>query len=216
MKTPNLTSKIHILAISLFIPVIGFIFPHASLASEPIASNNSVMVFELKPDALNTGLSMSDITSNDELVKSLQDYLESKGSPLAPYADQIVTLPQWQHALGITFVESNYCKRAANFNCGSVGVKPGHSQWRQFTTPYDGFKAVSDLLEKPIYKDKYNTCKKKLKVYVVPGSPNWLRGCEKVEKEMNELTAKAEATRLAKLNTTTTGTIINKELALAN
>lgn len=215
MKTPNLTSKIHILAISLFVPVMGFVFPHASLASEPTANNNTAMVFELKPNALNAGLKMDEVADNDELVKSLQDYLESKGSPLAPFAGQIVTLPQWQHALGITFVESNYCKRAANFNCGSVGVKPGHSQWRQFTTAYDGFKAVSDLLEKPLYKDKYNTCKKKLKVYVVPGSMNWLRGCERVEKEMNELTAKAEITRLAKLNTPTTN-IINKELALAN
>lgn len=216
MKTPNFTSKIHILAISLFIPLIGFIFPHASWASEPTPSTNNTMVFELTPNALSQGLSMEDVTSNDELVQLLQDYLESKDSPLAPYADQIVTLPQWQHALGITFVESNYCRRAANFNCGSVGVKPGHSQWKQFTTPYDGFKAVSDLLEKPLYKDKYNTCKKKLRVYVVPGSMNWLRGCEKVEKEMNELTTKAEITRLSKLNTTPNSNVINKELAIAN
>ncbi len=216
MTTPKLTSKIHILAISLFVPIIGLIFPHASLASEPVATASNTIVFELKPNALNPGLKMEDITNNDELVNALQEYLEGKGSPLAPYAHQIVTLPQWQHALGITFVESNYCKRAANFNCGSVGVKPGHKQWRQFNTPFDGFKAVSDLLEKPLYKDKYNTCKKKLKVYVVPGSPNWLRGCEKVEKEMNELVVKAEISRLTKLNTPATNNIINKELALAN
>lgn len=209
MKTPIYShKKIQATALFLCLSMACILFPQVSQANQIVVP--STFAFELVPGAaLEKGLTMDEVAKNDQLVLAVQQYLAAKGSPLAPYADQIIRLPQWQHALGITFVESNYCLKAKNFNCGSVGVAPGHKQWRKFQTPFDGFKAVSDLLERPLYKDRYNTCKKKLRVYVVPGSQNWLRGCEKVEKEMHELTQKAVLAQIQQHTTT------HKDLAMA-
>ncbi len=158
-------------------------------ASEPL-------VFDVSQEALQTSmLSYQELAANDYIVQELTKYLTAAGSPLAPYAAEIVKLPQWQHALGITFVESHFCRTAKNNNCGSIGVGPSHRLWRTYPTAYDGFTDLTKLLEKPMYKERLNTCKKKLGVYVVPGSRNWLNGCERVQKEMEELTLKADQIR---------------------
>ncbi len=180
----------------LLVAFVGFVFPDMAFAS---GTNNTQLVFAISENTTqaqllekqSTGLSIQEITETDILALSVQSYLEKKRSPLAQYAHLIIQEPNWQQALGIIAVESTYCKNAANFNCGSVGVKPGHKQWRKFNNHFDGFKAVSTLLEKPLYKEKYKTCKQKMGVYVVPGSSNWLKGCEKVEKDMFNLEQQA-------------------------
>ncbi len=187
MKAPLTYTNIQLSAVGLLITLVSLVYPHSG-AAQTINENTQSLVFEMKPSALSLitqkqSLNVQDL-ANAELAEAVQKYLESKKSPLAPYADQIILEPNWEQALGITFVESNFCARAANLNCGSVGVKPGHSQWRKFENHFQGFQAVTKLLDKPLYKNKYNTCKKKMGVYVVPGSANWLRGCEKVEREM--------------------------------
>ncbi len=187
MKAPLTLNNIRLSAVGLLITLVSLIYPHSG-AAQTINEGTQSLVFEINPSAVSLitqkkSLNVQDL-ANAELAAAVQEYLESKKSPLAPYADQIILEPNWEQALGITFVESNFCARAANLNCGSVGVKPGHSQWRKFENHFQGFQAVTKLLDKPLYKNKYNTCKKKMGVYVVPGSANWLRGCEKVEREM--------------------------------
>lgn len=219
MTTPLSHIEHRATAILMLIAALVFSFPESSLAASPALTGNQSLVFELKQNALKeneTGLSIDEVRKNDELVTAVRLYLESKQSPLAPYAHLIVQEPNWQQALAITFVESNFCRKAANMNCGSVGVAPNHQSWRKFENHFNGFQAVTKLLDKPLYKDKYNTCKKKLGVYVVPGSPNWLRGCEKVEQEMHNLVTEAETKQYMKIaahqpqNPTT-----HRELALA-
>lgn len=157
------------------------------------AATNDVLVFEVSAEHLTQSLlTYQTILEHEYLVSGLEDYLVKKQSPLAPFAREIVELPQWEHAMGIVFVESTYCRFARNFNCGSLGVAPGHKQWRKYANAYEGFKDLTTLLEKPMYKDRLNTCKKKLGVYVVPGSSRWLGGCEKVQGEMNELVLNAK------------------------
>ncbi len=219
MTTPITLWKLRVVAAGLLIAIISFIYPHVSSAQVTSEKNTSI-IFELKPNVLkntlynSNQLTIDEVIAQDELVQSVQNYLESKKSPLAPYASDIVREPNWEQALGITYVESNYCAKAANFNCGSVGVKPGHKQWKKFESPLDGFKAVTTLLEKPLYKNKYDTCKEKIGVYVVPGSKSWLNGCEKVEKEMKALTTVALAKRQTTVTEIQTNTATDKVLAI--
>lgn len=191
MTAPLTLKNIRISAGGLLIALLSIVYPHSGAAQTITSEGTPSLVFEIKPNALEaitnpTTISIEDL-AKQELASAVQKYLESKKSPLAPYADRIIEEPNWEQALGITFVESNFCAKAANMNCGSVGVAPGHKQWKRFENHFQGFQAVTKLLDKPLYKDKYNTCKKKMGVYVVPGSANWLRGCEKVEREMSSL-----------------------------
>lgn len=223
MTAPTTHTKSRVLAALMIALISTVIYPEIGKTAHASEGNQS-LVFELKPNALKensntvrtTQLQMSEVAANDALVQAVQKYLETRKSPLAPYASEIILLPNWEQALGITYVESNFCAKAANFNCGSVGVKPGHTAWKKFETPLDGFRAVSLLLEKPLYKNKYNTCKKKMGVYVVPGSANWLRGCEKVETDMKAITAQAEnANRNLATIAEPSMHISNREIALA-
>lgn len=191
MTAPLTFKHIRLSASGLLIALLSIIYPHSGAAQTVTNEGTPSLVFEIKPNALESiiasgAVSVEDL-ANQELATAVQEYLESKKSPLAPYAGQIILEPNWQQALGITFVESNFCAKAANMNCGSVGVAPGHKQWKRFENHFQGFQAVTKLLDKPLYKEKYNTCKKKMGVYVVPGSANWLRGCEKVERDMSAL-----------------------------
>lgn len=216
MTTPISLVEHKFAAILMFIAALVFSFPETSLAASPALTGNQSLVFELKQNALKenqAGLSMAEVEKQDELVQAVQAYLRAKKSPLASYSNQIVKLPQWQHALGITFVESNFCSTANAYNCGSLGVGPSSPYWQKFQSPYDGFAALTTLLEKPMYKDRLNTCAKKKGIYVVPGSARWVQGCEKVENELKAIVTQANTAKQAKLVTTT---ISQTDLALAN
>lgn len=167
---------------------------------------NSALVFNIEPKPNSeqqkdqnsvTLLNIDEVIKNDPLTIKLQAYLEQNDSPLAPFASQIVQLPQWQQALGITYVESGFCKYARNNNCGSYGVGPGHPLWRKYTTAFDGFKDLTTLLEKPLYKDRLTTCASKRGTFVVPGSNRWVSGCEKVVRDMTNLENEANQERIA-------------------
>lgn len=223
MTAPTTHIKPRVLAALMIALISTIIYPEMGKTAHAAEGNQS-LVFELKPNALKensstvstTQLQMNEVAANDALVQAVQKYLEARKSPLAPYASQIILEPNWEQALGITYVESNFCAKAANFNCGSVGVKPGHAAWKKFQTPFDGFRAVTQLLEKPLYKNKYDTCKEKIGVYVVPGSPTWLRGCEKVENDMKAIVSQAEtAHRNIATAPQLVASISNKEIALA-
>lgn len=190
---------------------------HASSIQDPGVNSALVFNIEQKPNSaeldLPVYLSTEEAIKNDPLTKKVEKYLEDKGSPLAPYAWQIVQLPQWEQALGITYVESNFCKVANGYNCGSIGVGPGHPAWRRYPTAFEGFKDLTTLLEKPIYKERFTTCKSKLRVYVVPGSQRWLNGCESVSQQMFKFAQEANHDRIALANSFTVSTATN-ELAL--
>ena len=63
---------------------------------------------------------------------------------------------------------------------------------------------MSRLLERPIYKEKYTNCNSMKGVYVVPGSPRWVSGCNKVSNELLAITAQAEQEKLALISPTLT------------
>lgn len=224
MNAPfSLTSAIEkALVIAAFLPLLFMVYPEFAAAAYTAQNNGgNALVFEInsKPtqklltyDELATYHRNSDI--NTYLAPKVKAYLESKGSPLAEYADEIVKQPQWQRALAISYVESNFGKRCADNNCSGIGGAPSMKSWRKYPTKLDWFKDMSALLEKPIYKERYTNCTTMKGVYVVPGSANWVNGCTKAGNELLALTAQSENERLAFVNSPTVAVAtIDAELA---
>ncbi len=196
-----------------FLPVVLMVYPETAAAAFTAQnSGEKALVFQVnsksKTEIIDTqaGLSYEELVQNDILVQKLKTYLESKGSPLAIYSAEIIQQPQWQRALAISYVESNFGKRCANNNCSGIGVSPSHPSWRRYATKLEWFKDMSALLEKPTYKEKYTTCSKMKGVYVVPGSARWVNGCNKVSEELLALTEQANNEQLALSNQPTIST----------
>ena|SRR3990167_1686597 len=193
------------LAVAILLTTVPFTYPEAALAAEVHADEARMtqsLLFEVKPNQKENlihgpQLTYDEIIAQDPLVQKLTAYLEKHNATLAKDAHKITTLPQWQRALAISFVESNFCEKAKNNNCGSLGVAPGHKLWRRYPTKFDGLADLSRLLEKPMYKERLNTCQKMKGVYVVPGSSRWVNGCNKISNDLVTLTREAEAERAA-------------------
>lgn len=175
------------------------IFPEVALAASHQTQGQQALVFEIKnPDSIlqnQNSITIEQLSYTDPLVIKCKEYLVSKGSPLAEYCPEIVKQPQWQRALGISFVESNLGKRCADNNCSGIGVAPGHPSWRKYKTKLDWFIDLNNLLEKPIYKERFNTFQKMKGVYVQPGSQRWVNGAQKVYDELMQITEEAELER---------------------
>jgi hypothetical protein len=185
-------SLIAFVALASIVPMVQ---PHLVLAAELQTSREPALVFEIKDFQNQNSISLQQITVNDPLTAKVKEYLEKRGSPLAVYAPEIIKQPQWQRALGISFVESNLGKYCYDNNCSGIGVKPGHPSWRKYETKLDWFVDLNVLLEKPIYKEKYTTFAKMKGVYVQPGSQSWVYGAQKVYDELMEITKQAELER---------------------
>lgn len=172
------------------------ILPQVALAEGGQTGKNQPLVFEIKDSSLiqksNNSLSYQALIQSDPLVTNLKTYLEDHDSPLAEYADEIIKQPQWQRALAVSWVESNFGRHCYDNNCSGIGVEPGHPSWRRYPTKLDWFKDMTQLLEKPIYKDNYNTFEKMRGVYVHPGSPAWVYGAKTKYAELMSLTMEAE------------------------
>ncbi|MCL5666428.1 MAG: hypothetical protein M1383_01515 [Patescibacteria group bacterium] len=189
------------IGITALIALVPVAFPHLTLAAETAQPEaQSALVFEIKdPSVLNSenknSITMDQVVQTDPLVAKVKAYLEDHGSPLAEYAAQIVQQPQWQRALGVSYVESNMGIHCYNNNCSGIGVKPGHPSWRKYATKLDWFIDLNNLLETPLYKEKYNTFQKMKGVYVQPGSQSWVYGAQKVYNELMQITEEANAER---------------------
>ena len=175
--------------------------PQLALAAQLQTFREPALVFQIKDQAkINSGqnqtsLSVQEIIDSDPLVSKVSQYLKDRGSPLDAYAPRIIIQPQWQRALAVSFVESNFGKYCFDNNCSGIGVKPGHPSWRKYQTKLDWFIDLNQSLETPLYKDRFNTFKKMKGVYVQPGSQAWVYGAQKVYNELTELTKLAEAER---------------------
>ncbi len=207
MKAPlNLNSVIEkAVAILAFLPLLFMVYPEFAVAAYTAQNKgDKALVFEIDSKSTQKLLTYDELAQyhsktdiNIILAPKVKAYLESKGSPLAVYADEIVKQPQWQRALAISYVESNFGKRCADNNCSGIGVAPSHPSWRRYPTKLEWFKDMNTILEKPIYKERYTNCKAMMGVYVVPGSPRWLNGCTQVSNELLAITAQAQNERLA-------------------
>ncbi len=197
-------SHFGILALISLLPVL---VPAHALAAELKTSGTQNQVFEIKVEnpnlevltpKLNNNqniLTIDTLAENDPLVIKLKQYLADNNSPLGEYAPEMVKLPQWQRALAISYVESHMGKYCANNNCSGIGGAPGTPTWRKYATKLDWFTDLTDLLEKPMYKEKFDTFKKMRGVYVQPGSLAWVSGAQRKYDELMELSLNAEIER---------------------
>lgn len=201
----NQSSFVGIIALVSLLP---YVVPQQALAAELQTSGQSAQIFQIKIEDptlldpsqkpnLQNSITIDDLANNDPLTAKLASYLEQNDSPMADEAGKFIQYPQWQRAVAISFVESNFCKKAMNKNCTSIGVAPGDRLWRKYSNYADWMADMSKLMEKPIYKDRLNTFQKMKGVYVVPGSSAWVNGAQKKYDELMALTEQAETDRQA-------------------
>ncbi len=185
--------------------LVGLILPsNLALAINEKEVEQNQPIFEVKNLNLKTEtsektLQIETVIANDPLVNNLKLYLEKHRSPLAEYAGEMVKQPQWQRALAISWVESNFCKRHMDNNCSGIGVAPGHKLWRKYETHLDWFKDMSALMEKPMYKEKYTTFQKMRGVYVQPGSASWVNGAQKKYNDLVKITEDSEIQKISQI-----------------
>ncbi len=196
-----------VFATIILISSISLVYPELALGAslQTNGQNTANLVFEIKdpnqiqdivsPDENQNSLAYSTIVKADPLVVDLQSYLEKNNSPLAPYAAQIVQMPRWDDALAISFVESNMCVHQINYNCSGMGGAPGDPTWHKYSNYMDWFKDMTNLLNEPLYAQKYTTFAQMRGVYVQPGSIQWVHGAEKVKSDLVALQQQAQAER---------------------
>jgi hypothetical protein len=203
-----------VFATIILISLVSVIYPEISLADYSLQAkgqNSTALVFEIKNSfktQTQSSLTIKNIQNQDPLPDLLAKYLKSYNSPLVPYSQQIIQLNNWKKALAISFVESHMGQFCADNNCSGMGGSPSSPSWRKYETKLDWFVDLNQLLNKPIYSERFNTCQKMKGVYVQPGSPGWVHGCEKIYSELTNLEEQANQLKIAQIQ--------NSGLALAN
>lgn len=189
------------------------IFPESTVLAQGLQTQNGKMaqVFDLnskpnknlvQPNLFQTSISIADIvTASDLLAPKFQEYLKSKGSPLADIdPNWILTQNNSFRVIAISFVESNMCqhtpKRWINgqyvetHNCsGIAGGKKVYASYQAW------FEDMNNLLNKPAYINR--PLERFLGFYVQPGSPRWLYGATKVEGDLRFLEREAQQDHFA-------------------
>lgn len=117
-------------------------------------------------------------------TEKLRAYLESKGSPLALFADTIAGLKHWRLVLAISNSESSLGRRCANNNCSGIGVMPGHPLWRSYKTKAEWAKDLDRLIEK---RYKNWSLEKMNGVYNQPGSENWVYAARQILDDLQSI-----------------------------
>ena len=181
----------------VLVGVVATMFPHAAFAQTTI-ENKTSLVFEIK--TLNN-ITLADlapwlITKNDPIPETplepqvdpdiavLQTYLEQKGSPLAPYAEQILTHENWKLVLAISNGESTLCKHQAYNNCWGVG---GAWNMRHYASFAEGFADVNRFLTEKYVAKGADTPQKIVNKYVGHPNANWVYAVNKILAEVDKL-----------------------------
>lgn len=117
-------------------------------------------------------------------TSKLKTYLESKGSPLALFADTIAGLKHWRLVLAISNSESSLGRRCADNNCSGIGVMPGHPLWRTYATKAEWAKDLDKLIER---RYKNWSLEKMNGVYNQPGSENWVFAARQILSDLQTI-----------------------------
>lgn len=111
----------------------------------------------------------------------LEGYLNAKNSPLADDVAYLLTKDHWQLLVGVSAIESQFCKRMVNNNCWGINTTHGYAK---FATLRDAMDATDALITKWQNKGRWLTVEDMNCSYVVPCSGNWVRVVEKTLDEM--------------------------------
>lgn len=208
MRTPTFSAKTKKTTIEtgalILVMAAAYLFAPQVYAADTLAGED--LVFEVQSGPMLTYAELMD-SHYDPLVEELRAYLIKNKSPLAEYAEEMVKLPRWEISLAVSKVESNmgiYCK---DNNCSGIGVHPSHPSWRKYPSKLHWFTDMTVLMNKPMYKDRLNTCAKMRGVYVVPGSDNWVNGCNKVLRDIDKMKEIADSKRVQNIANLNSGKI---------
>lgn len=114
----------------------------------------------------------------------LQDYLAQKGSPLAPFASDILQNDNWKLVLAISNGESTMCKHQMYNNCWGVG---GAWNLRRYASFSAGFADVDQLLANKYLLTSTGSPKEIVRKYVGSYSPSWVYAVNQTLAELNQL-----------------------------
>jgi hypothetical protein len=177
--------------------VATMVFPSSVSASTQI--QNTRLVFEIKnvpsipnvqtiqnlqnppPPATPPPVVVDPIVINAPI---LQDYLNKKGSPLAPYAADILKYENWKLVLAISNGESTLCKKQIYNNCWGVG---GAWNMRHYASFTEGFADVNRFLTEKYVARGADTPEEIVNRYVGHPNANWVFAVNKILAEVNQL-----------------------------
>ena len=120
----------------------------------------------------------------DPDIAVLQDYLNSKGSPLAPYAADILQYDNWKLVLAISNGESTMCKHQLYNNCWGVG---GAWNLRHYASFSAGFSDVDRFLGEKYIAQGADTPKEIVHKYVGSHSGNWVKAVNQILVQLDQL-----------------------------
>ena len=190
----RLSLRNKVIAIAILVSVPSFLFSTQVAAQ----TDTKPLVLEIKnipniPDVhtinnfTNPPVNQTDLLQIDPLQQNtaiLQDYLSQKGSPLAPYASEILQNENWKLVLAISNGESTMCKRQMYNNCWGVG---GAWNLRRYKSFSEGFADVDRLLGEKYIPTGRDTPTEIVRKYVGNYSPTWVRAVNQTLDQLNQL-----------------------------
>src|SRR5665213_1031284 len=142
-------------AIALFSLVV-WITPAPMKAHAQTVGQENSLVFEVKTEntnSLGNSENQNSQISKENLQKEndlLKDYLEKKGSPLAPYTGILLAQPDWKTILAISNAESTLGKHCYFNNCSGIYGRydMGYAGLKKYETMADWIVDLQTLLTK--------------------------------------------------------------------
>lgn len=114
----------------------------------------------------------------------VQEFLESKDSPLAPHTEFLMEKKHWKLLIAISAIESQYCVRQLGNNCWGIG---GGESYRKYATIEEAITDADELITHWQEKGRWLTVEDMDGHYVVPSNPNWVRVVNSVLTRLNEM-----------------------------
>lgn len=192
----SVTKQVTAIVILSLLPM----FLSTNVAAAQTEQNKNAYVFDIKNvpviPSVHQIQKMGADNSNDEQATPepidpitinapiLQDYLVKKGSPLAPYATQILQNENWKLVLAISNGESTLCKHQIYNNCWGVG---GAWNMRHYATFAEGFADVNRFLTAKYVAKGADTPAEIVNKYVGHPNANWVSAVNKILTEVNNL-----------------------------
>lgn len=119
-----------------------------------------------------------------EVVSAVRQFLESKGSPLAPDTEHLTSLKHWRLLIAISAIESQYCKRQLGYNCWGIG---GDSAYRHYGSYQEAATDADALITRWQERGRWLTVEDMNCHYVVPCNQNWVNVVNQTLNHLNEI-----------------------------
>ena len=130
------------------------------------------------------------VVRQQKLTQKVRSYLQTQKSPLANYADVLVTTKNWKKIVALSNAESSMCRNypTSKANCWGVG---GSDLWDMGNTLSDGIITMNKFLNNYPLKAKTKYAQMSFKqmngLYKQPAAAHWLYNVQSVFDELSEI-----------------------------